>query len=249
VYAGTLAWRAEDAASVLSAWADWTNDLDDRVTSIIRFLNLPPIPEIPETFRGRRMVTLGVVGVEDLDAAETTVDRMRRVAPLELDHFESMSPAGLVRLHGDPEGPTSGMSHHALLSKFDDQVAQRFVEVAGAGSDSSLLSVEVRHLGGAVGRPIDGGGVVDHISAPYVLNAVGMAADPEQQSATWGELSHVVDAMTPWNAGVYLNFSERADRDVFDHDTIERLADVKLRVDPDNRFADRADVPVSGQRS
>ena len=59
--------------------------------------------------------------------------------------------------------------------------------VAGVGSGSGLVSVELRHLGGALATPPAGAGALSHINAPSVLNAVGGAHDPEMYGATFAE--------------------------------------------------------------
>ncbi len=245
VYAGTIAWRADRADIVLETWSRWTAELDESVTSIIRFLNLPAIPDVPEPFRGRRMLTVGAVVVGDRRKAELAISTLRAVGGYELDTFDDMSPADLVRLHGDPEGPTPGMSHHTLLRSFGTDASLQFDQAAGAASDTPLVSVEIRHLGGALGRPVPDGGVASHIDAPYVLNAVGMAGDEDQRRATSAHLDAVVDAMQPWSAGSYLNFVERPDDSVFAAGAATRLGDVKRRVDPRMRFAVRTGVSAT----
>lgn len=108
VYGGTISWRADRAEIVLEAWSRWTAELDESVTSIVRFLNLPPIPDVPEPFRGRRMLTVGAVAVGDRRKAQLAISALRAIGGYELDTFDDMTPADLVRLHGDPEGPTPG---------------------------------------------------------------------------------------------------------------------------------------------
>ncbi len=240
VHAGTLAWPAAEASRLFAAWAEWTDGLDDSITSILRFLNLPPISEVPELFRGRRVITLGAAAVGDPSEAARQIDVMRRVAPPILDTFGPMPASELCRLHGDPEGPTPGIAHHTLLSGLDQSAIDRLVAMAGEDSGSPLVSVEVRHLGGALGRPVEGAGALSHIAAPYVLNAVGMAATREQMAATQDVLGAAIDAMTPWSAGTYLNFAERPGRSPFDPGTSTRLADVKSAFDPTGRFRMRA---------
>jgi hypothetical protein len=243
VLAGTLAWDARLASRLLGAWAHWTRHLDDSITSIIRFLNLPDLPGVPEPFRGRRVVTLGVAAVGSPELASARIDVMRRVSPPVLDTVGMMPAAGLCRLHGDPEGPTAGMAHHTLLSGMPPELIDVLVEVAGADSASPLVSVEVRHLGGALADPPPGAGALSHLPAPYVLNAVGMAHDPQSRDTAAAALTHTVDALRPWSAGHYLNFVERSTGSVFDEATTNRLAAVKASIDPAGRFRLRTGVP------
>ena len=57
-YAGWLIWPMERAGEVLGAWAEWTRDAPEEVTSVGRMLQLPPIPDIPEILRGRQVVVV-----------------------------------------------------------------------------------------------------------------------------------------------------------------------------------------------
>jgi hypothetical protein len=127
-----------------------------------------------------------------------------------------------------------------LLGPLDADALDTLDGVAGVDSGSGLVSVELRHLGGALATPPAGAGALSHISAPYVLNAVGAAHDPEMYGATFAELGGVVDAMAPWDAGSYLNFVERPTSSVFDRETAARLGAVKAAFDPDRIFTLRS---------
>ena len=54
---GWLVWPWEEARRVLARWAEWTDTVPEEVTSIGRILQLPPLPDLPEAFRGRQMRT------------------------------------------------------------------------------------------------------------------------------------------------------------------------------------------------
>ena len=57
------------------------------------------------------------------------------------------------------------------------------VTVAGPGSGSSLLSAEIRHLGGALGRPRPEHAALASVEAEYVVYGVGIAPTPELAAA------------------------------------------------------------------
>jgi hypothetical protein len=168
---------------------------------------------------------------------------MRTIATPTIDSIGPMPAAELCRLHGDPEGPTAGMSHHTLLGSMEQGAIDALIEVAGTDSQERLISVEVRHLGGALARKPKGAGALSHIGAPYLLGAVGAAHDSEQAARSYHQLGLTIDAMRPWAAGAYLNFVERHTPSVFDEATTTRLAAVKHAVDPTNVFRLREGVP------
>jgi FAD/FMN-containing dehydrogenase len=65
-YAGMLAFDWAYAEPVLRRWADWAAEAPDAVTTSFRLLQLPPMPEIPEQFRGRQLAVIdGAVLADD----------------------------------------------------------------------------------------------------------------------------------------------------------------------------------------
>src|SRR4051794_2694683 len=70
-YAGWLAWDWTQAEVVLHRWRQWTQGLDDAVTTSARILRLPPDPALPEPIRGRNLVVIdGAVLATDEQAGE-----------------------------------------------------------------------------------------------------------------------------------------------------------------------------------
>src|SRR3712207_1174638 len=102
---------------------------------------------------------------------------------------------------------------------------------------SALLSVELRHLGGALARTAgDAGALGSFDYADYAMFAVGMAMTPDMAAAVRASLDGVMAALSRWDAGrEYLNFTEKKQdpRRIFDAETHERLVAVKRAYDPD----------------
>ncbi len=53
----------------------------------------------------------------------------------------------------DPDQPVPGRGHHRPLRELPDEAIEAFVALVGPDTGSPLLAVEIRHLGGALGRP------------------------------------------------------------------------------------------------
>ena len=108
--------------------------------------------------------------------------------------------------------------------------------MAAPRPDSPLALFELRHLGGALGRRPEGGGVVGSFHAAYLAFAVGPAFSPALTAAVEAQLALVRHALAPEDTGrEYLNFAEQA-RDAstfFGVQDAARLRAVKARVDPD----------------
>jgi hypothetical protein len=233
VYAGMLAFPIERASEVLHAWRQWTRTLPDEVTSIARLMRIPPLPEIPQPVRGRQLV---IVEATVLGSELDGIDLLEPLRSLgaEIDTFGAIPVAALSRLHMDPEHPVAGITAHSLLRELPAEAIDALVEVAGPGVQSPLLSVELRHLGGAAGRAPAGGGAVAKVDAPFAMFAVGMAITPEMAAAVVASAPVLHDALAPYAADTaYSNFLEEAsDGDTLFGDSHARLREVKAKYDP-----------------
>ena len=58
VYGGAVFYPVEKAPDVLDAYARWSVGLPDEMTTAVAFLNVPPLPLLPEPLRGRSVVVV-----------------------------------------------------------------------------------------------------------------------------------------------------------------------------------------------
>jgi len=248
VYAGVMLWPIERASEILHAWREWTSDMPDEMTTVGRLLQLPPIPDIPEPLRGRSFVAVQAFYLGNEAEGEALVAPIRALEP-EIDTVEIIPAAALQHVHMDPEHPVPGRGDGMLLDDLPAGGIDALVAAAGPGSGSPLLSVEVRQLGGALGRPAAGGGAVSHLNADFALFGVGIAMTPEMGAAVAAQVEVIREALAPWEAETtYLNFAERevaGDR-IFGPYAHHRLRAVKTAYDPADLF--RSNQPVAPAR-
>jgi hypothetical protein len=132
-----------------------------------------------------------------------------------------------------------------MLDGLPSAAIDAIVEAAGPGSGSPLLSVEFRHLGGALSDRPPNAGALASLDHAFLTLGVGMVMDPGMAPAINGQLDRVADALDPWDSGVtYANFID-VPIDVstcYPAETFNRLQDVKRRYDPDDLF--RANHPI-----
>jgi FAD/FMN-containing dehydrogenase len=244
VYAGVLFFPIERGAEVLHAWRRWVDNVPDEVTSIGRFLQFPPIPNIPEPLRGNSFVVVEATYIGDEESGAELLRPLRELGPV-MDTFATIPVEQLQELHMDPPAPVPGHGDGMLLNDLPAYAIDQLVAVAGARSGSPLISVEVRHLGGALARKSQGHGALPSIEADFALFAVGMTPTPEAMAAVKGHVEFVQTAMSQWDAGRdYLSWTERRERGerLFGPITYRRLQAVKAAVDPDDLF--RSNHPV-----
>ena len=134
--------------------------------------------------------------LEDDDRAAELLGALRALAP-EMDTFARIPAAELLAVHMDPPGPTPGVSGHTLLGALDDAAVDALLAKVGPGTTSALLFAELRHIGGAVGRPVPGA-ALSHLPGAYALFCAAIAATPDMAAAGRADAEALVEAMAPW---------------------------------------------------
>jgi hypothetical protein len=246
VYAGWFVWEADAGGEVVHAFREWSQSAPREITTSLRFLHLPPFPDVPEPLRDRPVIVVdGAYLGSEADGAALLHALRDVAAPMVMDTWATIPVPGLVRLHGDPEQPVPGVGDGWQLRELTPEAADAFVELGGPGSGSPLLALELRQLGGALAEAPDGAGALGALPDPFTLFGIGIAMGDGAAEAIDAHLERVKRAMAPWRSGVYLNFAEHPGRDVadaFDEATYSRLRDVKARYDEGNLF--RSNHPV-----
>jgi hypothetical protein len=162
--------------------------------------------------------------------------RPLRALGLELATFATVPAPALQQLHMDPEQPVPAEGDGVLLADFPAGALDVLVALAGPDAETPLLSIEVRHLGGALARQAPGGGALAKIDASYALFATGVTPTSESGDAVRAHAQALKDALRVWRADHdYYNFVETpAEAHVaFPHASYQRLREVKARYDPD----------------
>ena len=244
-YAGLLVWDQTHAEKVLRTWSQWAPEAPDEITTSLRLMNLPPLPELPEGFRGRSLVVMDGAVLDTDERAADMLAELRALAP-EVDTFDRVPAKSLVRLHMDPEGNTPVVSDSAMLGAFPEPAIEAFLEAAGPGSGTSLLMAELRQLGGALSRPHQGGGVLSHLEGSFAMFAAAVAATPEMAAQGQADARRLARALAPFSNGrSYLNFAERETdpRTAYAQDRWTQLKGIRCAVDEHGIFLANHAIP------
>jgi hypothetical protein len=185
LHGGALMWPAKRAEEIFAAWRDWVRTVPDEVTSLCRLLHIGE-----HSFVQVEVAILGDAHnlLAPLLAREPDVAAVREIVP-----------AGLLDIHNDPKQPTASMSGHRLLTDAPDGLIAALVALG----ERPLISIELRHLGGALARTSTAHGALDRVRGEFSLFAVGTAGDAERAA-----LTRLTDALEPWDSGyAFPNFS------------------------------------------
>ena len=218
VFGGRLLWPATHAREVAEAYRTMTVTAPDELTLWLELLHFPgaePMIAIDSTFLGpddvaRKLMT----ATDDLPA------------PLS-DTRAPMSAADLGRITAEPTDPGPGLSRGELLTTMDDAVLDALL----GEPISPLMTVQIRHLGGALAGPSDS----PHgpLTEPYAVYMFGVPASAEvaeeiktKQAGLTASLP--VSGRKPIS---FLNPSERLS-DALPADSLRRLRQLKDAHDP-----------------
>jgi FAD/FMN-containing dehydrogenase len=235
LYAGALFFPIQRAPEVLQTWAEWTANVPDELTSIGRLMRFPALPEIPEFLRGGSFAVVEAAYLGDAPAGADLLRPLRALGPA-LDTFAMIPAPALQQLHMDPEPPVPVASDGMLLAAAPAGAIDALLELAGPGTETPLLAVELRHLGGALAREAPAAGPQAKVAGEFVLFAGGIVPTPDAAEAVDEHLHAVTHAVSRWRAGYdYFNFAERpagADA-VLPRASYARLQEIKAAYDPD----------------
>jgi FAD/FMN-containing dehydrogenase len=245
VYAGMLLFPGDRSREVLQAWREWTKTVPDSVTTSARMMQMPPMPELPDFLRGRSLVIVDGAICEDPERAAELLAPLRALGA-EMDTFAPIPPVGLSRIHMDPEDPVPGISDTAMLDGLSAEMIDALVDTAGPGSGSPLLLVELRHLGGALGRP--GGGALSKFEGEYLFFNLGIPMDAALAASIEAHFALTAAVVAPHKVRTdYLNFAERpVDAAAFyGEENYARLRRIKAEVDPLELFRGNHENPAA----
>jgi FAD/FMN-containing dehydrogenase len=234
LYAGALFFPIQRSAQVLHAWQAWTGTIPDEVTSLGRILRLPSLPEVPPPLRGRAFALVEAAYLGDADTGAALTQPLRQLGP-ELDTFATIPAAALAQLHMDPAQPVPFQGDGALLADAPAAAIDALAALTGPDADTSLASIEIRHLGGALARSARAAGAQPQIDAKYVMFTGGFTPTPEAGETVRAQAQAVKDALAAWHAPYdYYNFAETpADADaVLAPASYRRLQKIKATYDP-----------------
>jgi FAD/FMN-containing dehydrogenase len=238
IFAGALMFPGEQAGEVLRGWREWATGMPEEMTSSGRLMNFPPVPQVPDPFRGKSFAVLEVIYCGDPADGGDLAAPLRELGSIGMDTLQIQPPGGIAELHMDPPAPVPFTSESLLTRDLPASAIDSLVEAVGPGSGSQLVSVELRHGGGALSRAPQDAGALATLPGSFIAFAVGFVPMPEAMAPNRAWLGAFKAALEPYDAGRYFNFVEESFdiTKIFAPDLLERLREVKQRYDPENLF-------------
>lgn len=246
IYGGLVAFPAAVAQPVLRAFREVTASAPEELTTWASIMHLPDVPFIPEELRGLSLVLVLATYLGEAEEAERLLAPVRAAGPVIRDTFRPLAPGEVGLLAEEPVDPVPAALAGTRLHTFDDAAIDTLLAVAGVGSGTPLMQVQVRHVGGALARervPSAAGTAPE----PYLLTGLTIVPAPELAPVVTQALDQLFTTFAPWSTGTapltFLDRDESIER-AYSGATLDRLRAIKAAVDPAGLI--RSNRPVAG---
>ena len=250
LYGGKLTFPAAVAAPVLRAMADVAASAPEPLSISAVMMVLPDLPVVPEPLRGQQIVTVDIVSQLGREATERVIEPIRSAGPVVADTVAEFGIGALTDVFAEPVDPVPTLEWSALAGTVNHATVDALVGAFVEGAALGLSLLQIRPLGGAIGRaatPPAVAGVAGVLGAGALLGAAGFVFDPAMLEPVGTALKIVRDAAAPHTvAGRVVTFLAPGEDlgSAYAPAEIARLRAVKERVDPEGLIRSNRPLPV-----
>jgi FAD/FMN-containing dehydrogenase len=218
----------------------------EELSLIANVIKAPPLPFIPAESHGTPVVIAPMVYAGDSEAGQRAIAPIRALGtPL----ADMVRPLRYSEIYDGPEAPQAAFSAgtNMLLDALAPGAVEAILEHIQT-STAPMAGVQLRVLGGAMARVADDATAFGYRGAKLMVNIAAMYERTEERPEHEAWANSLARALSAGaTTGAYAGFlgdegEEGASR-AYPPATLERLAQVKRRYDPDNVFHLNVNVP------
>jgi len=245
IYGGTLSYAGDNpqhATHVLTTYLTWAKEQPEEMSSSVTLLRFPDAPQLPDEYRGRSFLQIRIVYTGDEEHGARLIEPLRTLGP-KTDTCDAKPYTRITEIHQDPKNPVSVHFRSALLRELDDEAVAELVALIDPSTPGGPFpGIELRQLGGALNRAPHRPHAVSTQGAAFHL-WLRIPAPPGQADAARKAGDDTMNRLRAWDTGA------RLPGFLFDHDSAPeqvrrayaeadhaRLAELKAKYDPDQRF-------------
>jgi len=210
----------------------------EELTAIINVMPAPPLPFVPVAHHGKLVTMILMCCVSDPDAGARAVAPFRALAEPIVDMVRPMRYPEVFPPE-DPSFHPTAVGRTMFVERVDRQAAETILDFLRR-SDASMRAAQVRVLGGAMARVPAGSTAFAHRQSPILINVAAFYNGPADRPARDAWTAELAAALHQGHDGMYVAFvnqeGQTSVRAAYPGATLDRLAAVKARYDPDNFF-------------
>src|SRR5699024_10304936 len=194
-----------ETPGVLDSWLQWTDSVDEAMTSAVAVVPFPDVAGVPQEMRGKHVAQLQISYCGPTERGRELLAPLRAIRGVLRDTVRELPYADSGSVFDEPAEPHGYRGNTALLDRLDSGDLARLVGQVGPASRSPHV-VSVRHLGGALARKPDTPSAVGHRGAAYSLGLLA-AVDPAAANQTHLPRRGLLAPFSDHILGPSLNFS------------------------------------------
>lgn len=240
VLSGLIVFPFEQAKSVISQFARFTETMPEALNVWMVTRKAPPLPFLPENVHGKEMVALALCYAGDPQEGENLIEPLRGFGTVLGEHI-GVQPYTAWQQAFDPlltKGARNYWKSHNF-SQISEGVIDAIVEYA-ARLPSPHCEIFIGTIGGKTTSVSPEAMAYSSRDARYVMNVHGRweTAAEDERCITWAR-EFFAKSQPFASGGAYINFltHDETDRIVFAYGTTwKRLVELKNKYDPMNLF-------------
>ncbi|MBT2507485.1 FAD-binding oxidoreductase [Streptomyces sp. ISL-98] len=240
IYGGELAFDTARVPDLLESYRQWTTTLPEELTSSVSTIHYPDVSAVPAPLRGRHVTHVRIAYTGDARTGEELVAPLRAAGPGLVDTLGEMPYTECAAIYHDPSYPHAYLGDNVLLREFDAEAAASLTETTGPGAPVRCV-LDIRHLGGALGRAPKVPNAVGHREARYLVRVLTPLDGTSTEEARAAHRK-VLDALAPARLGRFHNLvygacaADEPPEDFWERADHRRLTVLKTQYDPANLF-------------
>jgi FAD/FMN-containing dehydrogenase len=235
------------SASVVAGFLGALQDGPDELTAIVNVMPCPPLPFVPAEHHGSLAVMALVCWSGPPEAADAALAPIRALAEPIADLVRPVAYPELFP-PADPEYHPTAVARTLLLDHVDLPLAEALLDRLRALD--GMRVVQLRALGGAIGRVPADATAFAHRSSRLMGNVAAFVTGPDDRAERTAWVEGTAAVLDQGDAGAYVNFlgdeGPARVRAAYPGATWDRLAAAKAAYDPGNLFRRNQNVPPAG---
>jgi FAD/FMN-containing dehydrogenase len=234
---------AEEAKNILPVWRKFMDESPDEVSSNTMFWTIPPAPDFPSEYHGRRVFIITAIHCGSIEEGQKILEPLRKIStPL----VDLSTPIPWTMLQGmfDPFFPKAVQHYYfksTYLNNLDDETIDAIIPKA-ANPPQPMILIVLWHIGGAMSRIKDYETAFTGRKSNYLFSVDCIWNDPGADEEVISYARGFLKEMESFSSGgLYVNFSgfgeegEQLVKSAYG-DSYEKLVKIKRKYDPDNIF-------------
>src|SRR5215216_571784 len=210
----------------------------DELSTIANIMVAPPMPFVPAEVHGQLIIMAMMVYAGEVDEGERVVAPLRALAEPIVDMVKPMPYPEIYPPEDDDYHPIAS-ARTMFLDTIDRSVAESIVEYLR--TSSALMAVaQIRVLGGAMARVPADATAFAHRGSRIMVNVAALYERQDEAAIYEPWVNDFAAALRQGDDRAYVGFlgeeGEERIREAYPGPTLQRLAEIKGRYDPNNLF-------------